>query len=484
MSVLRRILAEANSRHAPDPTAAAANVASASVSARVRAQQIQALDATALSGTANLPTVILAAFVIRSSVEAIWLYLWIAATAVVVLALIGTLYAPLAQRTGQPRPAPTLQRRLGVRVFFATAIGSVWGGGFLAFGPSLDQSQMLYLAVIILGCNAACISGLGPYLPAFFGYCVTSAFPLAFITFSRHEPLAHDLTLLVILFIAVVTVNVRAYNRQVLAAFRLRAENEALAANVVRANVATAEAKRSKWTTLAHLSHELRTPMNAIIGFSQMMSQQMFGPLGERYLAYSGHIHHSGQRMLDLIDSIQDVSRAEAGQIVLDESELAPAALVEECLQTLEPAAKHITVDRRFGPSPPRIVADYAKLRQALLNLLTNAVRYTRDGGRVSVGLAWADGGLEIAITDNGVGIAAADLEKCLEPFVRVGNPLIAGVEGVGLGLPLAKRLVEAHGGSLSLASEPGQGTTATIHLPSERCWAPDPSVGKLVNFG
>ena len=271
------------------------------------------------------------------------------------------------------------------------------------------------------------------------------------------------------LYVAVVGSNARDYNRQVLSAFRLRAENEALAENVARANVATAEAKRSKWNTLAHLSHELRTPMNAIMGFSQMMRDQIFGALAERYRDYSAHIHDSGHDMLDLIDTILDVSRAEAGQLTIEDGEIAPIDLIEECLQKVEQAAsaKRLTLERHFVPSSPDLMADRTKLRQALLNLLNNAIAYTREGGRVAVRLFCDADGLEIAVSDTGVGIGPEDIEKCQEPFVRGSNPLIAGTEGAGLGLPLARRLVEAHGGTFKLASELGHGTTATIHLPA-----------------
>jgi signal transduction histidine kinase len=280
------------------------------------------------------------------------------------------------------------------------------------------------------------------------------------------------MALLVPLYVAVVGSNARDYNRQVLSAFRLRAENEALAENVARANTATAAAERSKWNTLAHLSHELRTPMNAIMGFSQMMHDQIFGVLAERYRDYSGHIHNSGRHMLDLIDTILDVSHAEAGQLTIEDSRISPVDLIEECLLKVEQAAaaKKIVLLRHFAPSLPSLIADRKKLRQALLNLLNNAIAYTREGGHVAVRLFGDAGGLDIAVSDTGVGIASDDIEKCQEPFVRVGNPLIAGSDGAGLGLPLARRLVEAHDGTFKLASELGRGTTATIHLPASRC--------------
>ncbi|MEI9982706.1 MAG: HAMP domain-containing sensor histidine kinase [Aliidongia sp.] len=214
--------------------------------------------------------------------------------------------------------------------------------------------------------------------------------------------------------------------------------------------------------------------MNAIIGFSALMREQLFGPLGERYLGYCGHIGDSGLHAVELIDAILDVSQAESGHISLIESEMPPSALVEECLRMVEiaAAAKRVTLDSRSGQSMPHVAGDRAKLRQALLNLLTNAIKYTPDGGRVTVDTLMAEDGLDIVVTDTGVGIAAGDLERCLEPFVRLRNPLTAGVDGVGLGLPLAKHMVELHGGRLQIASELGAGTVVTMHVPVERCLA------------
>ncbi len=467
----------------PDPPLAMllpsgdAATSDAAILARVRLRQVQILDGGYLGAAANIPAVMLTGFTIRSSIPASWLYLWLAATVVTIAAFIVTSRGVPPWRRDGRRDTGTLQRRLAVHVLFTIAVGGLWGGACVAFSPSLPQGQMMFLTVIVLGCNAACVSALGPYLPAFFGLSLASLAPLAYANFVRPGPAAGDLALLVVLYMVTIAVNVRLYNRHVLAAFRLRAENEALAETVMRANAATRAATRSKWDTLAHLSHELRTPMNAILGFSEVMREQLFGPLGERYLSYSGNIHDSGRHTLELIDTILEVSRAEAGQLSLSDREIAPAALIDECLRMVELAAasKRLTLDRRFGPSLPRIVVDRAKLRQALLNLLTNAIKYTPAGGRVSVAVETAEGGLDIAVADTGVGIGAEDLERCLEPFVRLANPLTAGVEGAGLGLPLAKRLAELHGGRLRIASEVGRGTTVTLHLPPERCRSAPP---------
>jgi len=443
------------------------------VGERIRSHQAQFLSDRVLSGAANLPAVIITSFAIRSSVPLSWIELWIAVTAAIVAGL-GISVRGLPWRRGDGGPERSPRRRLATHCLFATMLGAVWGGACLAFGPRLTHDQMMLLTVIVLACNAACVSALGAYLPAFFGYCIASFLPLAYVNFLRPEHESGEFTLLILLYMLTTWFNSTSHSKHFLAALTLRAENELLADNVSRADAALVAATRSKWDTLAHLSHELRTPMTAIIGFSELMRDQLFGPLSERYHAYTHHIYDSGRHALDLIDAILEVSRAEAGQLSLSASEIVPSTLVEECLRMVEHGAslKHQTLDSRIVQPMPLLMADQMMLRQALLNLLSNAIKYTPEGGRVGVALQMADGGLDIKVSDTGVGIAAGDLERCLEPFVRLDNPHTAGVEGAGLGLPLAKHLVELHGGSLAIASTPGRGTCVTVHLPPELCRA------------
>jgi len=447
---------------------ASESAADARVEDRVKRLQCEALNGAVPSAAANLPALIAFALVIRNEVGAVPLAFWVGTATVVLGALVAFMRDAIPARFKIADPA----ERLLVHASFAALIGALWGGGALAFGAQLGEGKMMVFAIMVLACNAACISGIGPYLPAFFGYCLASTIPLAIVLFRRPEVEAHMMALLVPLYVLIIGVNARAYNRQVVTAFRLQAQNETLAENLTRANVATAEAKRSKWNTLAHLSHELRTPLNAIMGFSQMMRDQIFGPISDRYRDYSVHIHDSGRHLLDLVDTILDVSRAEAGELAIDDNEIAPMALVEECLAKIRESAsaKHLTLETRSETFLPLVIADRIKLRQALLNLLTNAVKYTREGGRIQVTVACQNNGLAIAIADNGVGIAPENIEKCLEPFVRVDNPLIATSEGAGLGLPLARRLTEAHGGTFEFTSALGRGTTATVRLPATRC--------------
>lgn len=446
----------------------------AKLRARVSEHQVAILDGDLLSGAANIPAVAITALVIRPQVPDAWLLCWLAAATIAIAALVITVRGPVPWRVSPGWPKGSVGTRLAVHVGFTTLVGAVWGTGCLVFGPSLSVPQMMFFTVIILGCNAACISALGPYLPAFFGYFAASLVPLAFENYTRPSPDATALTILTFLYMLTLAINVRAYNRNVVAAFTLRAENEALAETLLRANAAVAAEARSKWDTLAHLSHELRTPMTAIIGFSEMMRGELFGALGERYKDYTGHIHDSGCHALALIDAILEVSHAESGRTILSESETTLAALIEDCLRMVEITAteRRVKLGSSLGEPGLRIRVDQPKLRQALLNLLTNAIKYTPKGGQVLVTAQRVPGGIDLAVEDTGVGIATEDLERCLEPFVRLRNPHTAGVGGAGLGLPLARHLVEVQGGALTITSELGRGTTVTIHLPAERCLA------------
>ena len=236
----------------------------------------------------------------------------------------------------------------------------------------------------------------------------------------------------------------------------------------------TAEiANRTKSEFLANMSHELRTPLNAIIGFSEIIEKEMFGPIGStRYKEYASDIFESGTHLLNLINDILDVSKAEAGKIELQESQILVKDLVDASLRLIMPRAREaaVTLVEPHVDHLPPLRADERRLKQVLINLLSNAVKFTPAGGRVMLDATVdAQRGLVISVIDTGIGMAAADIPKALEPFGQVDSRLSRKYEGTGLGLPLSKALVERHGGRLEIASEPGAGTTVTVVLPPAR---------------
>ena len=231
-------------------------------------------------------------------------------------------------------------------------------------------------------------------------------------------------------------------------------------------------ASRHKSEFLANMSHELRTPLNAIIGFSEVLLERMFGELNPKQEEYLQDIMTSGRHLLSLINDILDLSKIEAGRMELEPSAFDLPAALEGCLTLLrERATRHgitlgLTVDEHLG----QIVADERKVRQVVLNLLSNAVKFTPQGGRVAINAVRADGATEISVSDTGIGIAAEDQDLIFEEFRQAGGDYTRKREGTGLGLALARKFVELHGGRIWVKSEMGKGSTFTFALP-ERPW-------------
>jgi signal transduction histidine kinase len=240
----------------------------------------------------------------------------------------------------------------------------------------------------------------------------------------------------------------------------------------LRAALQAAEsANLAKSDFLAKMSHELRTPLNAILGFSEIIKDALFGPLLTRYREYAGDIHRSGRHLLTLINDILDISRIEAGALKLNEEPVAPAAVIGEVIATLreQSAAAQVAVALEADAELPRLMADLRAVRQMLLNLGSNAIKFTPAGGHVTFAARRANDGLALSVRDTGVGIAPDDLAHVTEPFGRGTSQIAAGVEGTGLGLPITKSLVEAHGGRLAITSVQGEGTTVVLTFPQSR---------------
>jgi PAS domain S-box-containing protein len=232
-------------------------------------------------------------------------------------------------------------------------------------------------------------------------------------------------------------------------------------------------ANRAKTEFLANMSHELRTPLNAIIGFSDLMQREMLGPLGNKqYRDYIHDIHQSGTHLHDVINDILDLSKIEAGQLELHEEEVDFESAVERCIRVVLPRAeeKGLTVVPLIGRDLPFIVCDERKLKQILINLMSNAVKFTEEGGKVSVqAILDHRGAVILKVMDTGIGISPDNIAKVLRPFEQAESSLSRTYEGTGLGLPLTKSLVELHGGKLEVESELGVGTTVTVSLPESR---------------
>jgi len=226
-------------------------------------------------------------------------------------------------------------------------------------------------------------------------------------------------------------------------------------------------ASRNKSEFLANMSHELRTPLNAIIGFSELLLERMFGELTARQEEYVRDILSSGKHQLAVINDVLDLSKVEAGRLDLERSTFSVSQAVADAVAFVRARAtqRHITLAEQLDPELGEIDADQRKVRQVLVNLLSNAVKFTPDGGRVAVSASRMNGEVTIAVTDTGAGIAPDDLGLIFREFGQTASA--RGHEGTGLGLALAKRLVELHGGRIWVESEPGQGSTFVFTLPA-----------------
>jgi len=245
----------------------------------------------------------------------------------------------------------------------------------------------------------------------------------------------------------------------------------------------TAElANRAKSEFLANMSHELRTPLNAIIGFSQIIESRMYGADLDRYVEYAKDIHNSGADLLKIINDILDLSKIEAGQMKVSEQAIDLGRVIDSCLKVVGERAQRgrIALERNLPEHLPKLWADELRVKQMVTNLVNNAVKFTEPGGRVVVSVrpnltpAGHEDGIDIVVRDTGIGMDPAEIEVALLPFGQVDQGLARRHEGTGLGLPLTRRMVELHQGTLLLTSARGNGTTVTLHFPKNRVIVPE----------
>lgn len=256
---------------------------------------------------------------------------------------------------------------------------------------------------------------------------------------------------------------------------RLEAERQQSEAKLIYTNQKLARATRLKDEFLANMSHELRTPLNAILGMSEGLIEEIFGPLNERQIKALNTIQRSGNHLLELINDILDVAKIEAGQIELKYTSVSLSDLCRSSLAFIEQQAlkKRIQLEAKIPVNLPNLLLDERRIRQVLINLLNNAVKFTPEGGHITLEVtqpainpANLKPYLEIVITDTGIGIAPENISKLFQPFIQIDSALNRQYAGTGLGLALVKQIVEIHGGKVGLTSELGVGSCFKIELP------------------
>ncbi len=229
---------------------------------------------------------------------------------------------------------------------------------------------------------------------------------------------------------------------------------------------------QAKTQFLANMSHELRTPLNAVIGFSEIISNQTLGPAGvPAYAEYAKDIHDSGEHLLEIINNVLDASRIEVGKLNPEEETVEIGELVQSAINMvrIQAAKKSIAIETRLPEAPDGLRADSLRLRQILINLLANSVKFTPEGGRVTLSFEASPVAAVFAVSDTGIGMSPDEIAVATEPFRQIENTLVKRHEGVGLGLSLAKHMTEMHGGTLEIESEKGVGTTVRVVLPAAR---------------
>jgi signal transduction histidine kinase len=241
-----------------------------------------------------------------------------------------------------------------------------------------------------------------------------------------------------------------------------------------RLRVDAEAANRAKGDFLAVMSHEFRTPLNAILGFSEVIQQRIFGPVGsERYASYVDDIHQAAEHLLDIITDILDLSKAEMGKLTLHEGDVDLWAALDQSLRLVrEKAAEQGLRLSVAAPTEemPRIRGDLRLLKQVFVNLLGNAIKFTPTGGAIAVAVEGSpESGWQVRVSDTGIGIAEADLRRIMEPFVQVQSAFARGHGGAGLGLPLVKKIMNLHEGDLTITSTLGGGTTVVARFPAGR---------------
>lgn len=374
--------------------------------------------------------------------------------------------------------------------------GMLWGSSVFLIASMGPDNGPLVAAFMMAALSASAIAGYTNSLVAFGAFTVPALSPFGInLIWFEGEP-SWLIGAFVVFWGLLLWSMARHLNEGFKDNVALLLGNEHLIAHLSVAKERAEMANRAKTRFLGNMSHELRTPLNAVIGYSEMMQLQVLGPVGNpQYQEYVGHIHDRGRHLLHFVTQVFDLSQLEAGDIELVEEKVDVTKLVIESVEDAIPTAltDNIVINAEVATDLPPLRADYAKLRQVLANLLTNAVKFTTAENRVVVGaVRTADGGLAISVSDGGIGMSAAEIDRITVPFHRLESQdylkrMTAlkndnGQTSTGLGLPISKLLIELHGGRLDITSEVGIGTTVTLLLPSSRLLdtdvGPDTAVG------
>jgi signal transduction histidine kinase len=337
--------------------------------------------------------------------------------------------------------------------------------------PDVEDRMFLVMGIGGLAAGATAIYGI--YYPAVVAITVPLLGTLSASFFFQHSMNSKFLGVMTLVYLVLLLVSARILKRWVWDIFSLRIRNDQLTAELIVAKEAAEEANEAKSIIMANMSHELRTPLNAIIGFAEMLEKEVLGPLGTpKYIDYAHDVHMSGVHLLSLINTILDLAKTRASHLELDIERTDIVGLLRECFSVMRLQADK--AKQRFVLKVPESAlfapVDDTRLRQVVYNLLSNAIKFTDADGTVTLSGGPAEGGgVEIEVSDSGIGMDRGDVEIALQPFMQVKQSNRRVQAGTGLGLPFAKTIVELHGGRFDIISAKGRGTSVRVTLPGSK---------------
>lgn len=360
-----------------------------------------------------------------------------------------------------------------LQVALAAASGLLWGiPGALIFssGPIVLQG---FIVFVLGGMSAGAVSTSASHLPAFFAYLVPSLLPIVLSLLFEGGMLYFSMGLMGAVYFAVLVTAGINLNRTLSRQLQLQIEKSDLADRLTAARIEAETANRAKSAFLATVSHELRTPLNAVLGFTQAIEQQVHGPLGNTaYEEYIQHIQGSGTHLLALINELLDFSKAEQGRLEIVDERVDLTAAFKDCIALIAPRAKHhdIKLQTTIERPMPALRADPRRLKQIILNVLSNAVKFTPNGGRIDISAEHSSSGeIIVSVRDTGIGMAEDDMAIAMEHFGQADSSHSRTTGGTGIGLPFTALLMQLHGGEVIIDSRPGEGTLVRLHFPAER---------------
>jgi len=432
------------------------------------AEQVRQLHKQAPIGVVTTPIVSLIVIIVLWKVSPHWILItWFSAILLVSIPR----YLLIVKFLGSSQTHAQTHRYSTWFNIGAALSGIVWGSTGIFLLPVNSLAHQIFIGVVLCGMVAGAAGTYSAVIKAFVFYSLPALVPIIIRFFLFADKMHISLGSLTLLFGLAMFTNARRINAAIVSSLKLRAENMNLIEGLKAEKERAEAANRAKSDFLASMSHELRTPLTAIIGFSDILYERSFGPLNEKQEKYVKDVLDSGRHLLSLINDILDLSKVEAGKM---EPELSPVninALIENSLVMIkEKAMKHgIRLELELLQKRPNleIQADERMLKQVMFNLLSNATKFTSDGGRITVAAKEEGKDIIISVSDTGIGISPDLQGKIFKEFYQVKGGMLDKTPGTGLGLPLIKRFVEMHGGKIWVESE-GKGSCFSFLLPME----------------